>query len=268
MEIPDLTRCLASVTIGTIGTVTVFVPSAFVKKRVETWLTVEPETISWLDKYSPGATFIDVGANIGLYSMYAALRGAGRVIAVEPDPGNAFVLNANVWLNDKFSNIVDVYNIPLDEREGLVKYFSNHPLILGHSLNQIGAPLDNPVTATLTSYTKHQIFMMARSLDSIIEGYMPVPAENAVKHEFILKVDVDGIEPKVLAGGSSAFRRRLFSSVLIELDSGVHEHVEAISFLRQNGYDYSPEQVSESQAMIRKASRHFDGMANYIFSPV
>lgn len=266
MQIPDLSQCLAKVNLGSIGSVTVFLPSAFVKKRVETWLTVEPETIAWLDKYSPGATFIDVGANIGLYSIYAALRGAYRVVAVEPDPGNAFVLNANVWLNDGIATIVDVYNLPLDEREGLVRYFSNHPLILGHSLNQIGRPLDNLVTANLTSYTKHQIFMVARSLDSIVGNYMSIDTKkNIKKHDFILKVDVDGIEPKVLAGGLSAFRERVFSSVLIELDSGVAAHVEAISFLRQYGYDYDSDQVLESQAAVRKASRHFDGMANYIF---
>lgn len=49
----------------------------------------------------PGATFVDVGANIGYFSVWAsALVGErGRVFAIEPDPSNVELLRANLWRN-------------------------------------------------------------------------------------------------------------------------------------------------------------------------
>lgn len=41
-------------------------------------------------------TVVDVGANIGAFSVFAALHGASRVIAVEPEPDNAVVLGSNI----------------------------------------------------------------------------------------------------------------------------------------------------------------------------
>jgi FkbM family methyltransferase len=51
---------------------------------------------------APGGTFVDVGANVGYFSVMASrLVGAeGRVFAVEPDPSNVAILRANLWRNE------------------------------------------------------------------------------------------------------------------------------------------------------------------------
>jgi FkbM family methyltransferase len=49
----------------------------------------------------PGGVFVDVGANIGTHSIYAALSGRfDRVIAIEPEPRNAALIRDNVSMND------------------------------------------------------------------------------------------------------------------------------------------------------------------------
>jgi tRNA G37 N-methylase Trm5 len=55
-----------------------------------------------LSSVRPGDVVADVGANVGLYAVALARRvGAmGRVIAYEPDAGNAELLRRNVALND------------------------------------------------------------------------------------------------------------------------------------------------------------------------
>jgi len=59
----------------------------------ETWLT--------LQHLQPGDVYVDVGANIGYYTLVAAQRvgSQGKVIAYEPDPDNFALLKANVELN-------------------------------------------------------------------------------------------------------------------------------------------------------------------------
>ena len=49
-----------------------YVPNRLSYYRIETFSTKEPETLNWIDKFEKKTTFWDIGANIGLYSCYAA----------------------------------------------------------------------------------------------------------------------------------------------------------------------------------------------------
>ena len=53
-----------------------FIPNQTTQWRVETFFTKEPETLEWIDGFvnSKKIIFWDIGANIGLYSIYAALK--------------------------------------------------------------------------------------------------------------------------------------------------------------------------------------------------
>jgi FkbM family methyltransferase len=62
----------------------------------------EPEVSAFLvRRLRAGATFVDVGSNIGYFSILASplVGPRGRVFAVEPDPSNLRVLRANLWRN-------------------------------------------------------------------------------------------------------------------------------------------------------------------------
>ena len=54
-----------------------FTPNSIIKWRVDTILSKEPETIEWIDSFKSDSKekiiFWDIGANIGLYSLYAAM---------------------------------------------------------------------------------------------------------------------------------------------------------------------------------------------------
>ena len=52
--------------------------------RIKTYATKEPETLQWIDEFEKGSVLWDIGANIGLYSLYAAKSRQCRVIAFEP----------------------------------------------------------------------------------------------------------------------------------------------------------------------------------------
>jgi FkbM family methyltransferase len=70
----------------------------------------------------PGSVFIDVGANVGIYTVFAALRGGptSRVFAVEPNPAALECLRCNLSLNG-LTNVV-VEPIALGEKAGLVSF--------------------------------------------------------------------------------------------------------------------------------------------------
>jgi FkbM family methyltransferase len=67
--------------------------------RALSLLRKQPETIDWIDSFAPDSVFWDIGANIGIYTLYAARRGDIRVVAFEPAAVNYFLLTANCEVN-------------------------------------------------------------------------------------------------------------------------------------------------------------------------
>lgn len=67
--------------------------------RAQTLLTKEPGTLAWIDQFSDGDVLLDIGAYIGVYTLYAAVTKGIRVIAVEPSAANFNNLSRNIQLN-------------------------------------------------------------------------------------------------------------------------------------------------------------------------
>ena len=86
-----------------IGELTFFCPGEIPIWRAKTFFEKEPETLKWINSFSKDDTFLDVGANVGLYCAYASRKGH-RVWAVEPLVENYFILQRNIYLN-KLKNI-------------------------------------------------------------------------------------------------------------------------------------------------------------------
>src|SRR4051794_22284746 len=74
-------------------------PSEIALGRAKWLLQKEPGTIAWLDGFAPGSFLWDIGANIGVYALYAAIVRDCRVLAFEPAAANYFGLNSNIVLN-------------------------------------------------------------------------------------------------------------------------------------------------------------------------
>jgi FkbM family methyltransferase len=73
--------------------------------RAVSLLTRQPATIAWIDSFKPGSVFWDVGASVGVYSLYAALGTDTRVVAFEPAAVNYFLLAANCEANRLYDRI-------------------------------------------------------------------------------------------------------------------------------------------------------------------
>lgn len=70
----------------------------------------------------PGMAVLDVGANVGIYSIHAMLLGA-EVYAYEPTPGTYQILNQNIALNGfEFSDKVHTFNVAVSDKEGMVSF--------------------------------------------------------------------------------------------------------------------------------------------------
>jgi FkbM family methyltransferase len=165
----------------------------FEKWRVETFWTKEPETIAWIDSFLPGESFLDVGANIGLYSLYAASKGC-KVLAVEPHPGNFASLAINKR-NNKHCSIT-----PLRVAVGMnseVGTFRCESYDAGSS------------DGGLIKKGRNEFPIGISSIDSLTKDLGPFDH---------IKIDVDGEEDLVVLGMCVSLREGAFKSCLIEVD--------------------------------------------------
>ena len=82
--------------------------------RARTMFTKEPETLEWIDGMKQGAILWDVGANVGTYTVYAAIARQAKVVAFEPSVFNLEFLARNVNNND-IVDWVTIVPVPLSD---------------------------------------------------------------------------------------------------------------------------------------------------------
>ena len=127
-----------------------------------------------------GSVFIDVGANVGIYSIFAALQAwpTGRVIAVEPHPSALLRLRCNVLLNELTT--VSIEPIALCDSVGPVTFKINGRNIGNSSI----------------------VFDREKSQDEFIEVHGETLETLVAKHQLTkidaIKLDVEGAEDRVL----------------------------------------------------------------------
>ena len=89
---------------------TFYTPNEVCRYRAETFSTKEPETLEWLDRFGGEGALYDIGANVGIYSIYFAKTHPGTVYAFEPSVLNLGLLGRNVSVNGVSTQVVIVPN--------------------------------------------------------------------------------------------------------------------------------------------------------------
>lgn len=176
-----------------------FAPSSVLSAaRASSILAKEEGTVKWLEAtLKSGDTFLDIGANIGTYTLFgAALVGpSGRVYAVEPHIHNASNLIDNLTENG-FTDRVTIMTAPLTSQQS-IGYFNYHDLNAGASGSQFDSMTDDHGVEYVPQLTE---LKPAVSVDELIAtGNMSVPDA--------IKIDVDGIELAILAGMNKTLAR-------------------------------------------------------------
>ena len=94
------------------------IPNWITLYRAETFSSKEPETLKWIDKFDINSVFWDIGANVGLYSIYAAKTKNTITYSFEPSVLNLEFLAKNIFLNNLQKNI-NIIPIALADKNGI-----------------------------------------------------------------------------------------------------------------------------------------------------
>ena len=186
---------------------TFFTPNDVCRYRTDTFWTKEPETLEWIDRHGGDGAFYDIGANVGLYSIYYAKTHGGTVYAFEPSVLNLGLLAKNISINDLAERVVIVPN-PLTS-ENQVAQFHLSMLDEGGSMSTFGVQTGHDGLALDTQLSYATTGM---TLDFIVgQGLVSQPPS-------MIKIDVDGIEHLILRGAEEVLMLPSLETVLVEVN--------------------------------------------------
>lgn len=169
------------------------------------------ESIFLLHYLIEGDTFLDIGANVGHYSLIVASKTAAKVIAIEPVPKTFKSLQLNIELN-KLQEKVELHNIGLSDKEGVLFFTNDLNTTNRVNLNQTGIKVDV----------------------KCIDNYFSDRELN------VIKIDVEGYEWFVLSGAVKTLNKKETNIVIVELNNSSEnfniEESEVINILKNSGY--------------------------------
>ena len=206
-----------------------YTPSPLLIARASSVLSKEVDTIDWIDGFEERTVFWDIGANVGVYSLYAAIQKRVSVLAFEPSAANFHVLSRNIHLN-QLGDRATAYCIAFSGRSQLGMLNMSSPS-MGAAVSQFGK------SGEMSRYWDGQTVaashgMIGFAIDDFIAQFNP-PFPN------YLKIDVDGLEPRILQGARTTLRDTRLRSLLVELDvKHESENRGTLSLLEEAGFRF------------------------------
>jgi FkbM family methyltransferase len=159
----------------------------------------------------PDDLFVDVGANIGSYTVLASAVAGSSTIAFEPDPLTMVTLRRQIGVND-ISDRVTTIEAAAGRQTGTASFTT-------------GLDTINHVATESDPNTRH---VQMTTLDEALRGKSPV----------LIKLDVEGYEPDVVAGAIETLRNPTLLAIETEgVSAEVVRPLEAAGFAR---YYYEP----------------------------
>jgi FkbM family methyltransferase len=144
--------------------------------------------------------FIDVGSNVGTYTVLASAVVGARCIAFEPVPSTFRKLCRNIRLNDT-SGLCELHNQGLSSQEGELVFTSDDDC-------------KNRVVNHAVPPTQKTVTVPVNTLNAIVGNRLPA----------LIKIDVEGFELEVIRGGDRIFKAASLLGVIIELNGSGRDY--------------------------------------------
>ena len=222
-----------------------YVPNKLIKWRIETLYSKEPDTLEWINNFKNESIFWDIGANIGLYSIYASQTLNNlETVSFEPSTNNTRVLTKNISKNN-LENLIKVYPCALNKVKNTFLNMNESSIIEGSAHSSFGKSIDQ-YGKEFNPQNRYKIF--GTTIDQLIE-------DKVLNVPNYIKIDVDGFEHDILEGGKKCLTNKNLKSILIELNENYELQFNQVKSI-----------MNENDFQILKKTNLTNGFYNYIFS--
>ena len=182
--------------------------------------------IAFIEDYvNDGDMYYDIGANIGVFSMYSAIKKNAKVYAFEAESSNFFILNKNISLNN-LTNKVFAFNIAINNIDEVSFLNLTENILPGASQNSFRNAINQDHKEFIPKFTQG---VFGISLDSFVYKYnQPCPNH--------LKIDVDGNEHKIINGMTKVLTDKNLKTIAIEVNLRVQRDVGLLKIIENNNF--------------------------------
>ncbi len=196
----------------------------------------QPGIAKWIESFDEKSCFVDIGANIGIYSLYAATK-KHKVLALEPESLNFACLNLNIFDNN-FQNYISAYPICIDE-ESKISKLNMRVMKFGGSASTFDRCV-GPYGETFKPIYE--------------QGSVSSRLDDIVKREGLnvnyIKIDVDGNELRVIKSMPEIIKSNNLKSICIELNPNTEEGKEVIEILSKDLPKFKPIPWYKNQEVV------------------
>ncbi len=232
----------------------------FTPNYVTTWLvdnifSLEPETLNWIDSFKKkDAIFWDIGASIGLYSVYAAIKHKKiKIISFEPSTSNLRLLSRNIFINNLQKRIT-INQFPLTKFKNRYQDFNESKFIEGQGQHSYGVS-KNQYGLSFKSSNSYKIY--GTSIDHLIDSKI-------LKLPDYIKIDVDGTEDFILIGASKYLKNKKIKSIFIEMNEyNKKKFKTCLKILKNNNFKLQGKYRSNFADTV--INEKMKGVFNFIF---
>lgn len=207
-------------------------PNWLTNYRIKTFSTKEPETLKWIDSFEEKSVFYDIGANIGLYSIYSSLKKNTQTFSFEPSVFNIEELVKNIVINN-LNELITVIPLPLSNKT-MIDNFNYSDSTRGSAHSAFGVKYDQyGKDLNIKSFYK----VLGIKLDDLINLYK-------LDYPDYIKIDVDGIEHLILEGSQKSLKNT--KSILVEITNTFKEQRERCCKILEDNKFKMNKKISES----------------------
>ena len=230
-----------------------FIPNKAVDLRVKRIFSKEPGTLKWIDNFKndENTIFWDIGANIGLFSLYASQKHNNiKIFSFEPSTSNLRVLSRNISIN-KLQERILINQFPLTNNENSYLDLKETRFQEGCSLNTFGEDFGHDGNKI---YEKNSYKVFGNNINNLIDNkILDIPD--------YIKIDVDGIEHLILEGADKYLNFKKIKSISVEINEKFEEQkVRVNQILLSNKFKF----VSKNNSLDNPNSKNRNTF-NYIF---
>lgn len=236
------------------------------RKRLRTLFSKEPVTLAWIHTFGEDETLYDIGANVGMYTVYAAVMRNASVYAFEPEALNYAELNKNIYLNDLHERVT-AYCMALSDVDKVDRLLlSDFGLgISYHDFEENSWPEDKTFAPdwSVSKDNRRSQGCIGRRIDSLVAEGIPAPDH--------IKIDVDGLEHRVIEGMIETLQHGGLKTVLIEINFDNPKNLEIVDRMTSLGWHFSWDQLRTNRSVrftvdkIKSYQNRGVGGLNYIF---
>lgn len=182
--------------------------------------------------------FMDIGANVGVYTILAAGVAGAQAVAVEPIPSTFEKLKRNIVAND-ITDRVSLHNLGVSHYQGELNFTTDFG-----AMNHVVAPHEWDAS----------VVVPVQSADNILAGAVPQ----------LIKIDVEGWEPAVLRGMKNTLADTRLKVIIMETNA-FHNRERSIDDLYRtmHSFDFVEYNYDPATRLFHKAN--IESQRNTIF---